>query len=579
MALKLTLGDFFPTHLFGDQSALTSLARSLGFGTTDKGLRQHEKFWVIAPKQKDVPEQFILISYKKEMLPFIVKNEMLNPETNEMETLFSSEERTALLACNGHIYDLQSKKIVCVANGYVPTLTVSSSVNEIPDSLTDEYGLVHTGFSNAKFKPAFEGTIIRLWKRDGYHGMSTHSSINIEKSFYGKSKPFSQLYKEYNGPTHDELFDPTKPNGNVVYFFIIINKDLLVVNQGSVGKGYIIFISFAELEDKDLSDTTTDWKISERFKFLESNDPFDYFRMSDDAKIDFASTPSFLDREVAIGYLKYGMMYKKKENFEKLPPLLQNGESLVAIIGTDAYHVNSESYNHRLAIYGAEPNTSFHACSIYDLCLKGTATVPLSSFNGIDKKIDTYSNYWELFPFICTPTIEQFDKLVSLPDDELLVGPLKNIKPVSEKDLNTADDRYDLRLRNALFCYYMSLPLHLKKEASQYYKKYLERVNFLYTYIFQNYDVMEDSFIKKRQNPDNSILFNEWPWRKNDTSTPGARNLYRVFTTVHSYTSNDKYRKIPFREKFIINLRDLLIREKGSTLYRMTTDIAIAAKQ
>ena len=108
-------------------------------------------------------------------------------------------------------------------------------------------GISNLGLSlpSLTFTRGYESTTIRVWYYNSKVETSTHKRIRPEASRWGKSVPFSEMYRELKGPT-DDLFteeDVEKGYSDICYIFLMVHPDVLIASQDpNVGSGYLVFI-------------------------------------------------------------------------------------------------------------------------------------------------------------------------------------------------------------------------------------------------------------------------------------------------------------------------------------------------
>lgn len=86
---------------------------------------------------------------------------------------------------------------------------------------------------NAFLKPGYEGMLLRIWKWNGKVYRSTHRKLNFDRSHFGQSKSFVEMYNDVHGPTDEELFEESETTSPFVYYALLVHSDLFVATKSS----------------------------------------------------------------------------------------------------------------------------------------------------------------------------------------------------------------------------------------------------------------------------------------------------------------------------------------------------------
>ncbi len=140
----------------------------------------------------------------------------------------------------GVIVDTKEKKVVCKSFGYAHTVTsnhikvIKGSANgKVPDKFIfkDDSGFrIEMKASEVKITKGYDGTVIRVFKHRGRIFTSTHKKIIPDKSSWGSSLPFSEMYKELLGPT-EELFSSSEESSPYTYIFMMVHPSLQIASR------------------------------------------------------------------------------------------------------------------------------------------------------------------------------------------------------------------------------------------------------------------------------------------------------------------------------------------------------------
>jgi hypothetical protein len=132
---------------------------------------------------------------------------------------------SSVASFRGNVYDLKTKQPVIESFGYAKSYSWDSE-NEVgydvdnesspPESIFDE---INSFDGVVVIRPGYEGTIIR--RRKGYY--STHKKLQCDRSHWGGSKFFKDMYNETNPPSEEELFGGDK--ADMTYITLVCNPD------------------------------------------------------------------------------------------------------------------------------------------------------------------------------------------------------------------------------------------------------------------------------------------------------------------------------------------------------------------
>ncbi len=172
-----------------------------------------------------------------------------------------SDSRLAKL--RGSIIDLQTERVISTSIYYDNTL-VTDKIEPYLD--TDSLLIEGQQFDNPKIFRLQEGAAMRVLKYRGQVYFPTNRKIKSEKSRWGKSPRFLDIYHSAGGPTADELFPDSYATYPIYYTFIIVHPALLLGSLQTVSEPYLLFVGSKKmpgLETVSCSEwvPTTDSKV------------------------------------------------------------------------------------------------------------------------------------------------------------------------------------------------------------------------------------------------------------------------------------------------------------------------------
>jgi hypothetical protein len=174
----------------------------------------------------------------KEEIPAVIKPTFLPIEGVEMTDFdeqyasyhypvrynnnISSVPSSSVASFRGNVYDLKSKQQVIASFGYAQSYSWDAE-NEVGYNVDDESSTEFSG--KVVIRPGFEGTIIR--RRKGYY--STHKKLQCDRSHWGNSTYFKNMYEETQPPSDDELFGGDK--SNMTYVTLVCHPDNILTSS------------------------------------------------------------------------------------------------------------------------------------------------------------------------------------------------------------------------------------------------------------------------------------------------------------------------------------------------------------
>jgi hypothetical protein len=457
----------------------------------------------------------------------------------------------------GVLVDLEKELIITDSFGYTPTI-VSDKIEFKNGNLNmiDKEG---NGFifkeDNVNINKLYEGVVIRVIWYNNKCFFLTHKKINPLRSRWGSSKYFLDMYKEANGPTVEQLFDTSKPYSNTCYFFLVVDKSLLVGTRQQVEKPYICF-----LLKKTLNINRDDSECSECSEGINS------FNVSENISSIITESciikPKNLTVDEANAHLNYGY-YKK---FDVKDKRQLTGESLIVYTMENGniknmVKVNSTSCEWRVNMRGNNPNITHQFYSLLNSVyadLKTDNSNAKQSFG----KMGVFGSGLEKQRFPITEGNAKLkQKLVLYPLYDLLS--LQNYYKTNNGIINlqVINDKYasyitrDERIHLLWINYVISLPIHLQGQG-------LDIINDFH---IDKVSVVEWLSSLETKYPNTEINSQILPSRAKNIIITARKLANERISKGENYSANGKLIKLPVLIKSTI--RNLINKENGTSLY------------
>ena len=151
----------------------------------------------------------------------------------------------------GTVVDLQAKTVVSQSFPYTPTVVADELVPGDVVTLTDVDGVVHKlDTEHLRITVGYEGFLVHVFKHDGVIYFHTRKRMSLDRSHWGKSGMFSDLYAAAGGPIGDNLFDPKCTHSPYCHVFIVSHPNILVSSKMDVGpNGTLIYLGSKQMWD------------------------------------------------------------------------------------------------------------------------------------------------------------------------------------------------------------------------------------------------------------------------------------------------------------------------------------------
>lgn len=480
-----------------------------------------------------------------------------------------SRENSKVLSLRGVILHVENQVVVCASYGYTPDV-ISNTMNvgsNIQDSLGNN---VESYFNDpdVTYTPALEGTVVRYWLYKGSMFISTNRKIWPVNSKFGKSLAFLELLRILDGPSKEDLFGNEFLSSYITHCFMICHPDLTVTSKNNTGDGFLVYLGPLVNPRNGVLDPNID--DSTRYRaFVQQIQPDENSLGYPDGQ-DKMYIPSTLNKREANEVLTYGPCFFAKKSIDavrlSINPNLATGEPVLAI---------KRDSNGRIASMVRIVPSSF----LKRINITKQDPVPLHRVSEIFDESRGYTDtYRETFPALCAPTMSQFSELKILFETMNIYGPLPGWPLVSEFQL--ANGTHDLRFRNALFWYILSLPIEKQAEACDYYASFENRKEIIYNYIMNNLPTLIKIFVTKELPARKENLAGYW-WDANGNAKPATKNLSRLVVTAARGNPSQAHKAgnaVLSREMIESNLKNLLENEHGATRYQLSQAITNSTK-
>lgn len=500
------MNTYKPTQVFPlDEAAIKELF---------PGVPYPSNYWSILDRH----ENLILLHYNPETVGEMLKDKDL-----------SEEVKNYILSFRGLVINVALKEIACKSFGYSPDVHVDDS---LPEKLIDVNGNDQSDFLQALAYRFYEGVGIRVWHYHGQTYFSTNKKIDCSKSSFGKSPKFLDIYRNLNGPTENELFSSNQFSSNIVYFFLLSVKELLVTSKIDVGNGSLVYLGYTHIEEHFNNNEVPFWNQ------MSTPLPLTKDQINSTLYNGFLMT----NTQPSCDFLKFGE-----------PVVFIKTNSVGAIVST--CKVIPKSYIAKTKILNQNPNLFHRACELNEITLKGD------------------SEFFELFPLQIAPTPKQFQGLKDFVDSfELFTTDNDIVRNLYVASANEIKDSPDVRFRIALFALLMSAPSYHQIEICDFYDRFQQKKKLLFNFLNNNLSVLTDIFVNKKPN----TFLTQIQWTKNNTTTPAYRGVERLITTsVKGYPFQKKLTQEMIKD----NLKLLVERESGSRTYQITQAIEKSQQQ
>jgi len=468
----------------------------------------------------------------------------------------------------GIVIDTEAKTLVSRSYGYTPTVQTDQITVQPGDGqihLIDELGFEHViDPARCHFKVGFEGTLISVFKHNGKVYRVTRKRLDPSRSRWGSSKTFTEMYWSLGGPADEAMFDPDTQYSPYCHTYIMVHPDVLVVSKENVGNGYLVYLGPKQMWTVDYAEcpykqTKKDGSLFDGV----TQEQFDADTRPNAGWIDStihvpqtvsnrdqssAENPIFsphnLSLEEANKHLMFGF-YNAFGGYDTLDRRMLPGEFVIAhqldengaTIGM--IRVESTSYSWRSEMRDNNPNIKHR---FYQLVS--------GSYLRYDTE-DGRDRYNRLYPTF-TPYDDKSIK-ERLEHGPYVVWP----QDVTYNDPENLMDKTS-RMYNIWLAFLNAVPIHRQKEVSEFlgdlYKKRGALIRWL-------------RMLNNRGNLDPT----EFSARAVDI-VESAKRFARKKVDSGQDTTNDG-KKLSVKEITNYNIKNLVMKEQGSSLYRLVREM------
>ena len=434
----------------------------------------------------------------------------------------------------GIIVDVVARIVVCASFGYTPT----ANVGKLKSGEDGHYHLVDTDGAYHNVNPAqmsiklgYEGTIMRIFKHGGTVYHSTHRRIDSSRSRWGNSPSFKELYHQLKGPANEELFSPESTHSPYVYIFLIVHPTVLVATKESVGEGYIVYLGA---------------------KIMWETCPYPEAILDLEQKLptgDHIRSPGELTLEQANHHLQYGYSSDPIAPSSGVEDVrLRPGEFVMLYYqneegNQDLLKVQGIPYWWRSNIRNNDPNLLHRFYQLVDWSYLHTETPT------------EWNQYIGMFPVL---------------EHKEVTDVVTPISFSQRTNVSTAMSRDD-RLHNIWQCYLMAVPLHCQEEVIAMYLKFLQDRVALIEWVNSLNDIFPPDTPSQTDTPAVPTSLPEVSERITAIIF-SARRFAKERRRTHRNMSRNGH-ILGIRAMTRDNIRNLLMKEKGVSLYRLVKEM------
>lgn len=396
----------------------------------------------------------------------------------------------------GIVVDLDAKTAVCRSFGYTPVVTADELVvnSEGQYDLVDVFGVRHQASpQNSVIRTGIEGTVMRVFLHGGEVYYSSHKKLDTEKSTWGQSIGFKEMYDTLGGPTRNDLFDPLSDYSPDCYVFLMVHPDVLYVTKDNVGNGYLVHLGTYKMWSTD--PMTCPYKqtdqngrplampvgvpVGVQSQYSESwdSDPRPnggwinptspvlqnvVTSLTENSLNPIMYSPPAINLPEANHHLRYGF-YQPYDTSVLGDRRLGSGEFIMLYVtdehengqrSTRLIKVQSHAYGWRADMRDNNPNLNHQFCKLLD-----------GPFIRAKQSADAQISYQQKFPLLTRYTIESIIRRIEN-EGAFVVWPQGVI----------ADDLIETpidRITNIWRAFLMAVPLHRQEEVSHFYNNYI----------------------------------------------------------------------------------------------------------
>jgi hypothetical protein len=358
----------------------------------------------------------------------------------------------------GVLVDIKAGAVLTESSGYAGIVTGDSMRVDMYDgvrTVTTSSANVDTmtfGYEGLAIHRLFEGVVLRIIKHAGTVYYVSYRKILTEKSRWGDSPCFQELYHAAGGPPSEELFDVDKPYGSWCYNFLVVHPAFLGGSRQIVNEPYTVLL---RIYDMVLSRYYPADECD-----LELRHPTVSYEIPEVVNTPYLHQPYPLSIDIANDVLKNGFFPPTTP--APSDPRLANGEAVIVTIVRDDVVVHttqvwSSGYSWRMYLRDDNPN-------IYHQFFKLTNWLE-PSYKG------RYSvNKFEFLDVFILTRPYSAQQLIDLYNEGPTPGILTvNLPKVSPDVINDRENRLHLIWVN----FVLSLPVHRQLEGIGLLARYM----------------------------------------------------------------------------------------------------------
>jgi hypothetical protein len=444
----------------------------------------------------------------------------------------------------GIVVDTQAKTVVCRSFGYTPTVVTSwLGTDRIAEDgtmeLVDEDQVPHTlDMSKVTIKPGFEGTMMRVFLHNGKVYRCTHRRLDPSRSRWGNSISFSEMYEELHGPSNEDLFDMTKKYSPFVHMFLMVHPDVLSCTKQDVGVGYMVYVGNMRAWDVNSSPYPNE-ETEQEAKSLQLSS---LIPTSPSSPV-VIGAPKFTLEE-ATEHLQRGFADASEAELAT-DERLGSGEFVMLYIHNDKgevdrlLKVSSYAYHWRSQVRANDPNILHRMYQLVDDSYIRTE---------IPEGMNLFESKY--------PLIQQY-RLNDV--EEFIRSGTRRVWVQDEGDKRVLSTK-EGRLYTAWVSLLMSVPLHRQTEVINAYKQLFSSRNELVGWLRKLYDTKQ--YLNKDANLPNrvvSLITQAENFAHVKASRGQNKNLQGRYMSIQAITKD--------------NIRNLISKENGNSLYRMVKEM------
>jgi hypothetical protein len=553
------------------------------------------KYWKIVDTLNETKEGgplYLMVSYDKTLL-----KEAMNDNS------LSLKQKDQLLSVRSVIINYTANRTVCPCFVYTPTVIADGILNIDEDiEMIDVNGiLVAFHPSKVSYTLNSEGTMLRWWYDEGKVRCSTLNKIDASRSRWINTGTFPELYTELGGPSAGELFDLTKKSSPAVHTFIVSHSQLANASKAPLGLGHLMYVG-------NLGEEDGWWNpefVTGPYTVVPGISAGGTMSESEDLKVVSLVPPPtsegdelsvylpyhFNATALANQVLRYGYSgYNFEQELITQDPRFLPGEPIIIHLGKNRLiKVLPTPYVWRNEVIGNNPNLYNRFLELVGKAQKttGEQREDIGEFDPRASPEDR--SYRSLFPPLLVPesnavvkaehkddndplTLEQ---LGDQADDYPLYQPLSNPLTLKQSQNFIHDMNYSIRLA----CYTLALAVPIQwqsqilgsalEDIPSYSQKYYNDRQQVIFEMSKEFEVLLEMVKSETLAKDERFRGSTRAGGGRQKLNLAGKSVTRLITQADKYFKNPAARKINNAHRRRENLKNLLMREFGESLYAL----------